>query len=110
MTESSCLFFLFISPFFFFFFQAEDGIRDWSVTGVPDVCSSDLSVSAAFWLRARTSPQAEACGYQCLGGQHKYPIHPSPNQCPSNAIPPPPLTTSTSVLTAVDIRSIMGEG
>src|SRR5438093_3920463 len=25
-----------------FFFQAEDGIRDWSVTGVPDVCSSDL--------------------------------------------------------------------
>ena len=28
--------------FFFFFFQAEDGIRDTSVTGVPDVCSSDL--------------------------------------------------------------------
>src|SRR5436190_13813292 len=28
-----------------FFFQAEDGIRDHCVTGVPDVCSSDLSVS-----------------------------------------------------------------
>src|SRR2546426_4594494 len=27
---------------FFFFFQAEDGIRDYKVTGVPDVCSSDL--------------------------------------------------------------------
>src|SRR5258706_10979819 len=27
---------------FFFFFQAEDGIRDWSVTGGSDVCSSDL--------------------------------------------------------------------
>src|SRR5947209_11410954 len=27
----------------FFFFQAEDGIRDIGVTGVPDVCSSDLS-------------------------------------------------------------------
>src|SRR5437763_16372460 len=29
--------------FFFFFFQAEDGIRDTSVTGVSDVCSSDLA-------------------------------------------------------------------
>jgi len=28
--------------FFFFFFQAEDGIRDIGVTGVQDVCSSDL--------------------------------------------------------------------
>src|SRR5437667_5117001 len=27
---------------FFFFFQAEDGIRDRDVTGVQDVCSSDL--------------------------------------------------------------------
>src|SRR2546426_5913897 len=27
---------------FLFFFQAEDGIRDYKVTGVPDVCSSDL--------------------------------------------------------------------
>src|SRR3712207_8035734 len=26
----------------FFFFQAEDGIRDIGVTGVSDVCSSDL--------------------------------------------------------------------
>src|SRR5258706_4911911 len=30
---------------FFFFFQAEDGIRDWSVTGSSDVCSSDLHTS-----------------------------------------------------------------
>src|SRR5271165_6606427 len=27
---------------FFFFFQAEDGIRDFHVTGSSDVCSSDL--------------------------------------------------------------------
>src|SRR5256885_9347652 len=27
---------------FFFFFQAEDGIRDYKVTGSSDVCSSDL--------------------------------------------------------------------
>src|SRR3989449_6060668 len=31
----------------FFFFQAEDGIRDVAVTGVSDVCSSDLFVAAA---------------------------------------------------------------
>src|ERR1039457_6357409 len=30
--------------FFVFFFQAEDGIRDYKVTGVQDVCSSDLSI------------------------------------------------------------------
>src|SRR3712207_7558950 len=30
--------------FFFFFFQAEDGIRDIGVTGGSDVCSSDLKV------------------------------------------------------------------
>src|SRR5690606_40789640 len=29
---------------FCFFFQAEDGIRDFHVTGVQDVCSSDLAV------------------------------------------------------------------
>src|SRR2546426_3808640 len=28
---------------FFFFFQAEDGIRDYKVTGSSDVCSSDLA-------------------------------------------------------------------
>src|SRR3989475_1138278 len=28
--------------FFFFFFQAEDGIRDLTVTGVQTLCSSDL--------------------------------------------------------------------
>src|SRR3712207_8504902 len=30
--------------FIFFFFQAEDGIRDIGVTGVSDVCSSDLRI------------------------------------------------------------------
>src|SRR3712207_8951479 len=30
----------------FFFFQAEDGIRDIGVTGSSDVCSSDLSTVA----------------------------------------------------------------
>src|SRR5258706_9627496 len=31
---------------FFFFFQAEDGIRDWSVTGV-QTCALPISVAAA---------------------------------------------------------------
>src|SRR5256886_4147448 len=32
----------------FFFFQAEDGIRDLTVTGVSDVCSSDLTALTRF--------------------------------------------------------------
>ena len=32
------------SCMFVFFFQAEDGIRDYKVTGSSDVCSSDLSL------------------------------------------------------------------
>jgi len=34
-----------MSRFVFFFFQAEDGIRDIGVNGVQDVCSSDLTSS-----------------------------------------------------------------
>src|SRR5947209_12758580 len=34
----------------FFFFQAEDGIRDIGVTGVQDVCSSDLNATIALRL------------------------------------------------------------
>src|SRR5205823_1221303 len=34
--------------FFFFFFQAEDGIRDKLVTGVQTLCSSDLDEHAPF--------------------------------------------------------------
>src|SRR5215213_11845124 len=47
----------------FFFFQAEDGIRDWSVTGA-DVCSSDLlSVRGLKDAGARQEKQgAEARG------------------------------------------------
>src|SRR2546425_8175064 len=37
---------------FFFFFQAEDGIRDKLVTGVQTVCSSDLRRDDAFARRA----------------------------------------------------------
>ena len=33
-----------VSLSFIFFFQAEDGIRVWSVTGVQTWCSSDLNV------------------------------------------------------------------
>src|SRR2546430_13421708 len=33
------------------FFQAEDGIRDLTVTGSSDVCSSDLATSVPDWLR-----------------------------------------------------------
>src|SRR5204863_6404567 len=39
LSSSSCG----TTSFAFFFFQAEDGIRDLYVTGVSDVCSSDLN-------------------------------------------------------------------
>src|SRR3712207_7761618 len=39
-----------LSLYFFFFFQAEDGIRDIGVDWSSDVCSSDLTViSAVMW-------------------------------------------------------------
>src|SRR3712207_958858 len=46
--------------FIFFFFQAEDGIRDIGVTGVQDVCSSDLyDPSAVFYMdKIATGPAA----------------------------------------------------
>src|SRR5215213_10987045 len=34
--------------FFFFFFQAEDGIRDWSVTGV-QTCALPISLPIVAW-------------------------------------------------------------
>src|SRR2546422_4326935 len=54
---------------FFFFFQAEDGIRDVAVTGVQTVCSSDLcvcsrcvagSIGAGSSVHAATMRPAEA--------------------------------------------------
>ena len=51
--------------FIYFFFQAEDGIRDHCVTGVQDVCSSDLAHSS--WYN-------KACRYRniFLGGIAQY--------------------------------------
>src|SRR3989339_210145 len=37
------------------FFQAEDGIRDWSVTGSSDVCSSDRSEEHTSELQSLTN-------------------------------------------------------
>ena len=39
--------FLFVDVFFFFFFQAEDGIRDWSVTGV-QTCALPIWINFNF--------------------------------------------------------------
>src|SRR5258706_11756283 len=41
---------------FFFFFQAEDGIRDWSVTGV-QTCALPISR----WLKGHETPLLLAC-------------------------------------------------
>src|SRR5438046_10480062 len=44
------LIFLFLCLFFCFFFQAEDGIRDWSVTGV-QTCALPISFSVVALAR-----------------------------------------------------------
>src|SRR5258706_11744998 len=47
------MFKLLLSALFFFFFQAEDGIRDWSVTGVQTcalpIFRSDLPLDRHWW-------------------------------------------------------------
>src|SRR5438046_4335826 len=58
----------------FFFFQAEDGIRDWSVTGV-QTCALPISKSAVGWMNVRTAripgdssrSDSEAAQYLTLG-------------------------------------------
>src|SRR2546426_8546428 len=50
-----------VMEFFFFFFQAEDGIRDYKVTGV-QTCALPISHPRSWllrsgWRRARTVPQ-----------------------------------------------------
>ena len=44
----------------FFFFQAEDGIRDYKVTGVQTVCSSDLPATAYFGDEGKAKRSAKA--------------------------------------------------
>src|SRR2546430_6858365 len=47
--------------FFFFFFQAEDGIRDLTVTGV-QTCALPISIDTQWHRRSGTSPTcADAC-------------------------------------------------
>src|SRR2546430_6633308 len=45
-----------------FFFQAEDGIRDLTVTGVQTVCSSDLAAPSGDWrfAPAPNNPEPKA--------------------------------------------------
>src|SRR2546426_6789484 len=71
MSESivrpSCLRF---TVLVFFFFQAEDGIRDYKVTGV-QTCALPISAAAAVslaWLEGNESPLPHPSGYaMCTG-------------------------------------------
>src|SRR5215213_11027160 len=44
---------------FFFFFQAEDGIRDWSVTGV-QTCALPISWQAGAWVEGLLAIDVDA--------------------------------------------------
>src|ERR1039457_7233237 len=56
---------------FFFFFQAEDGIRDYKVTGVQTWCSSDLTIHDVGrpWAKLRGNMGwVRGCGLQISHG------------------------------------------
>src|SRR5438309_6098171 len=60
-----------LGVFFFFFFQAEDGIRDGTVTGV-QTCALPISQSAADCAGrpAGTGTAADAAGIDAIGAAH----------------------------------------
>src|SRR5438034_9577707 len=67
---------MFVIFFLFFFFQAEDGIRDHCVTGVQTcalpICGSPQAASAAETSRTRRSTRAPATSEaddRCAGGR-----------------------------------------
>src|SRR5438046_5049575 len=53
-----------------FFFQAEDGIRDWSVTGV-QTCALPISVGGE-----QVDPAADIAAYLLKGGPKEFPKQP----------------------------------
>src|SRR3989454_12639501 len=60
MTRTACC-------IFFFFFQAEDGIRDYKVTGV-QTCALPIWASSRARARARASPAGRSPGARPDGG------------------------------------------
>src|SRR5256885_6275256 len=76
-----------------FFFQAEDGIRDYKVTWSSDVCSSDLLEIRGFVHRQRIGPR-HAITQQCSSAEAACPLsqvarseeHTSELQSPCNLV------------------------
>src|SRR5438046_9522599 len=63
--------------FFFFFFQAEDGIRDWSVTGV-QTCALPISRSSTRAAGSRSSTRpATKHSPRCARAERRSPTSPS---------------------------------
>src|SRR5205809_3000855 len=84
----------------FFFFQAEDGIRDVAVTGVSDVCSSDLNAAEPLGVSVRSPvlpgarefvEAAEAAGIprgDYNGRDREQTLHPASSRTLSPRLPP----------------------
>src|SRR2546426_11556779 len=62
---------------FIFFFQAEDGIRDYKVTGVQTLCSSDLQyhIEKRRWMKCHEQNGRDE-GADDDGRLHQQPIEP----------------------------------
>src|ERR1022692_2590207 len=71
----------------FFFFQAEDGIRDYKVTWSSDVCSSDLECRA--WPCKRGLPVQPAVDSSLVGAAFgKRPFKSHDRNLPAGVFPP----------------------
>src|SRR6266496_2154283 len=93
---------------FFFFFQAEDGIRDLYVTGVSDVCSSDLAetwgaMAASVWntLTLSLSTREGSTARMLAGNGVPRIIGISPPSSPGSRIPITRSTPLTSFVSSV---------
>src|SRR5438046_6892917 len=57
----------------FFFFQAEDGIRDWSVTGVQTCALPISSLTSSTWMRRipRARPNRDVIGRVAMRSEER---------------------------------------
>src|SRR2546426_12105144 len=75
------------TPLFFFFFQAEDGIRDYKVTGV-QTCALPLTLPCPRQFRIAWASPKDSCGFPSVSKTWKTSSPTSTKRCcTSSAVP-----------------------